>query len=252
MYFVGSSASERDSNFSYQSIGYHGKRKIWYYQKNKDLQLQQLYPDIHLEQISHIVYDKLMNISVWLSNEGRAYFVQNNSSLSQERRSSISQSDGSPVAASTTSSIPPIMPTFGKKVHWTGVCFHGSMHSQPEPMKGKGKGRYSDHVHKATTVAINAKFSLIAIGTNRGIVYVYSAHSYQTTPTLSHTLQLTSWSSQSSSLSSEDNNIESMQWTSDGYAISVGFKKRGLAVWSVYGGLLCASSEMDDVFGGEK
>lgn len=193
-----------------------------------------------------------MNVSVWLSNEGRAYFVQNNSTLSQERRPSVDQSNGSPSSTSPNAFSPPSIPTFEKKVNWVGVCFHGSMHSQTEQMKGKGKERYSDHVHKATTVAVNAKFSLIAIGTNRGIVYVYSAHNYQTVPTLSHTLQLTSWSSQSSSLGSEDNTIESMQWTSDGYAISVGFKKRGLAVWSVYGGLLCASSEMDDVFGGDK
>jgi hypothetical protein len=189
-----------------------------------------------------------MNISVWLSNEGRAYFVQNNSTLSHERRLSINQSNGSPSTSPTFS--PPNIPTFEKKVHWAGVCFHGSMRPPiAEPTKGKGKEKYNDY-NKATTVAINSKFSLIAIGTAQGIVYVYSAHSYQATPMLSHTLQLNSWSSQSSS--SEDNTIESMQWTSDGYAISVGYKKRGLAVWSVYGGLLCASSEMDDVFGGDK
>lgn len=183
-----------------------------------------------------MVYDKTMNISVWLSNEGRAYFVQNNNTLSQERRSS----NGS------TSITSPNVPSFEKKIHWTGVCFHNSEHTE-----AKGKQKLQD-LHKATSVSINSKFSLIAIGTNRGVVYVYSANSYTATPVLSHKLELSSWASQSSSIHPEENAVESLEWTSDGYAISVGYKTHGLAVWSVYGGLLCASSEMDDVFGGDR
>ncbi|CAO0800336.1 unnamed protein product [Mucor circinelloides] len=187
------------------------------------------------EQVIGIVYDKTMNISVWLSNEGRAYFVQNNNTLSQERRSS----NGSTTITS------PNVPSFEKKIHWTGVCFHNSEHTE-----AKGKQKLQD-LHKATSVSINSKFSLIAIGTNRGVVYVYSANSYTATPVLSHKLELSSWASQNSSIHPEENAVESLEWTSDGYAISVGYKTHGLAVWSVYGGLLCASSEMDDVFGGD-
>lgn len=183
-----------------------------------------------------------MNISVWLSNEGRAYFVQNNSSLSKQRRASINSANGSTSTTTTNkpSITPPSMPSFEHKIDWFGVCFHNDNNNEKEGF------------HKATAVSINSKFSLIAIGTNRGIVYVYSAQNYSTTPVLSHKLVLTSWSSQSTSTASEDNSVESLEWTSDGYAISVGFKRRGLAVWSVYGGLLCSSSEMDDVFSGEQ
>ncbi|KAI8641262.1 RIC1-domain-containing protein [Parasitella parasitica] len=183
-----------------------------------------------------MVYDKTLNISVWLSNEGRAYFVQNNNTLSQERRSS----NGS---ISITS---PNVPSFEKKIHWTGVCFHNSEHTD-----AKGKGRWHD-LDKATSVSINSKFSLVAIGTNRGAVYVYSANSYTATPVLSHKLELSSWVSQNSSVDPRDNSVESLEWTSDGYAISVAYKMQGLAIWSVYGGLLCATSEMDDVFEGDK
>ncbi|KAF1806307.1 RIC1-domain-containing protein [Mucor lusitanicus] len=179
------------------------------------------------EQVVRLAYDKTMNISVWLSNEGRAYFVQNNNTLSQERRSS----NGSTTLTS------PSTPSFEKKIHWTGVCFHNTD---------------TDDVHRATSVAINAKFSLIAIGTDRGVVYVYSASSYTAIPVLSHTLALSSWASQNSSVHPQENAVESLAWTSDGYAVSVGYKTHGLAVWSVYGGLLCASSEMDDVFGGDR
>lgn len=178
------------------------------------------------EQVSSILYDKFMNVSVWLSNEGRGYFVQNNSSLSNQRRASVNSSNGSPSKSITS----PSAPTFEKQNYWAGLCFHKE--------------------HKATAVSINSKFSLIAVGTENGLVYVYSAQNYSSTPVLSHTLALTSWASQSSN--AQDNSVESLEWTSDGYAIAVGFKRRGLAVWSVYGGLLCSSSEMDDVFDGEK
>lgn len=168
-----------------------------------------------------------MNISIWLSNEGRAYFVQNSPSLSTQRRASINSTSN----GSHSKSITPSILTFEKPIHWTGVCFHDNKNG------------------KATCVSINSKFSLVAVGTEKGSIYVYSAQNYASTPSLSHTLVLTSWSSQ---ISHHDNAVESLEWTSDGYAIAVGFKNRGLAVWSVYGGLLCASSEMDDVFSGDK
>jgi hypothetical protein len=189
---------------------------------------------IIIEQVSSIIYDKTMNISVWLSNEGRAYFVQNNTSLANQRRASIQSSNGSPATATKPTITLPSIPTFEKKIDWAGVCFHNTTE------------------HKATAVSINSKFSLIAVGTDKGIVYVYSAQNYSSTPVLSHKLVLTSWSSQSTGSAQDDNFVESLEWTSDGYAISVGFKRRELAVWSVYGGLLCSSGEMDDVFGGEK
>lgn len=187
----------------------------------------------NIEQVTSIIYDKTMNVSVWLSNEGRAYFVQNNSSLLNQRRASVNSSNGSPSKSITS----PSVPTFEKQNHWAGVCFHNDT-------------KENNGFHKATSVSINSKFSLIAVGTEKGVVYVYSAQNYSSTPVLSHKLVLTSWSSQSSG--SQDNSVETLEWTSDGYAISVGFKRRGLAVWSVYGGLLCSSSEMDDVFDGEK
>lgn len=184
-----------------------------------------------------MIYDKVMNVSIWLSNEGRAYFVQNNSSLASQRRASINSNSNGSVSSKTVTS--PSMPTYEKQLAWVGICFHSST--------ADGKEGF----HKATSVSVNAKFSLIAVGTDKGVVYVYSAQNYSSTPVLSHKLVLTSWSAQSTH-GSDDNAVESLEWTSDGYAISVGFRKRGLAVWSVYGGLLCSSSEMDDVFDGEK
>lgn len=48
--------------------------------------------------------------------------------------------------------------------------------------------------------------------------------------------------------SASNTSIKTLAWTSDGYAIAVGFEKQGLAVWSVYGNLLCSISATDDIF----
>ncbi|KAI8327314.1 RIC1-domain-containing protein [Blakeslea trispora] len=182
------------------------------------------------EQISQLVYDKAMKISVWISNKGRAYFVQSGSLIANPH-----QAGDEPDLKSKISL--PDAPSFKSKAEWIGVCFH------------------QHETDKASVVSINPKFSTIAVGTSRGIVYVYSITSYAETPVLLHKLELISWASQRSSLSGADdsaNSVQSVQWTSDGYALAVGFKKYGLAVWSVYGGLLCSSSEMDEMFDGER
>ncbi|EIE89489.1 hypothetical protein RO3G_14200 [Rhizopus delemar RA 99-880] len=110
-------------------------------------------------------------------------------------------------------------------MQWSGVCFHGKEQTHLED--------------KATSVSINPKFSLIAVGTRSGIVYVYSAQSHTTPPVLSHKLQLTAWKKSVGSVSS-------LCWTSDGHAISVGYKEQGLSIWSVYGSMLFASNELDE------
>ncbi|KAG0167795.1 hypothetical protein DFQ28_002894 [Apophysomyces sp. BC1034] len=49
-----------------------------------------------------------------------------------------------------------------------------------------------------------------------------------------------------------ENSVISLAWTLDGYAISASFQNGGLAVWSVYGNLLCSTNEMEDIFGGQR
>ncbi|KAI8375695.1 RIC1-domain-containing protein [Choanephora cucurbitarum] len=182
------------------------------------------------ERISQLKYDKSMKISVWISNEGRAYFVQNNSGMAKQR-------ENQDESVSTAANSLPNSPSFKSKAEWTGVCFH------------------QHDTDKASVASINSRFSIISVGTSRGIVYVYSISHYAKAPVLLHKLELISWASQRSSLSNIDsdaNSVQSLEWTSDGCALAVGFKKYGLAVWSVYGGLLCSSSEMDEFYDGER
>jgi WD40 repeat protein len=117
------------------------------------------------------------------------------------------------------------------KTQWVGTCFHGKEDILAED--------------KATSVSINSTFSLIAVGTAGGTVYVYSVENYNAPPMFSHKLQLMSWKLSTGS-------VASLAWTSDGHALSVGYESHGLAVWSVYGSMLCATNELDEIANEEK
>lgn len=102
------------------------------------------------------------------------------------------------------------------------------------------KGKYA--------LSVNIYASLLSTISFSGKVYIYTAQNYTTAPKLSHVLSPPSLP-QSNPLPEIDA-VSSVSWTSDGYAVAVGYRGRGLSVWSVYGSLLTSISETDDIFYG--
>ncbi|THY27845.1 hypothetical protein D6D00_04668 [Aureobasidium pullulans] len=94
-----------------------------------------------------------------------------------------------------------------------GFCFHSPEHQG----------------HFATKSAINARFSLIAIGCSNGSIQVYSAKDYIGNIPRSHELKLPV-----SEASSGD--LTFLSWSPDGYCLFAGYDQ-GWAMWSVYGKL---------------
>ncbi|CAG8600077.1 32678_t:CDS:10 [Gigaspora margarita] len=130
--------------------------------------------------IRSIVFDRRIDLFGWLTTDGKAYAVQFN-----ENDTTVEKG----------AKVPPL--------YWTGYCFHagGDIESAPK--------------NRATCIAINAKFSLIAVGTE-GLVYLIDICP-----------------------------VTSLAWTSDGHAIAVGWQNEGMAVWSVYGRLLMTTVRDD-------
>ncbi|ORY97505.1 RIC1-domain-containing protein [Syncephalastrum racemosum] len=203
------------------------------------------------ERVVLAKYDRAMNISVWISDAGHAYFILNARGAGSPKERRKSRSSTGPISpplengdhrASLTGPISPTMPSYRDTITWNGICFHEAAEAE----------------HAATCVAINAKFSLIAVGTKSGKVFVYSAQNYTSPPALSHTLSLVAYPSSDPISRRADqgeyevNVVTSLEWTSDGYAVAVGYQHRGLAIWSVYGNLLSSINETDDIFLGHK
>ena len=95
----------------------------------------------------------------------------------------------------------------------------------------------------ARKAAINARFSLLAVGCANGHIHVYTARDYVGSISLSHKL------SPPASLSSTGA-ITSLAYSPDGYCLFVGYE-RGWMMWSVYGKLGGSSFAADRTISSE-
>lgn len=135
--------------------------------------------------ILDMVHDRPMNLSTWVTSDGRAYAIQ---------RLSGAQADSQ-----------------NPKTLFRGFCFR----------EVEQEGNHS------VKAAINARFSLIAVGCANGEICVYTAKDYLGNIPLSHTLR-----PPVSQLSS--GRLTLLSFSPDGYCLFAGFEK-GWAMWSVYG-----------------
>ncbi|CAN9168548.1 unnamed protein product [Alternaria alternata] len=130
--------------------------------------------------LREMVHDRPMNLSCWITGDGRAFAVQK---------------------AARKDAVAPSL--------FRGYGFH-----TPETD--------ADHGVKA---AINARFSLLAVGCASGEIYVYTARDYTGNIPLSHKLRPNVTSS---------GKMTVLTYSPDGYCLFAGYE-RGWAMWSVYG-----------------
>jgi hypothetical protein len=130
-----------------------------------------------------MIHDRPMNLSTWITNDGKAYAVQ---------RLPHRESDG-------------------RHKLFRGYCFHSPQSSD----------------HFAIKSAINARFSLIAVGRSDGVVQVYTARDYVGNIPPSH-IHKTSVSGSSSG------KLTCLGYSPDGYCLFAGYEN-GWASWSVFG-----------------
>ncbi|KAI5370082.1 Putative ribosome control protein [Septoria linicola] len=135
--------------------------------------------------VAEVVHDRPMNLTCWITTDGRAYAVQRRlgSTVDPENPKSLFQ----------------------------GFCFR-----EPET-------KDSD----AAKVAINARFSLIAVGCASGHIDVYIVKDYTGNIPLSHKIRLPVGPSTTGKLTS-------LVYSPDGYCLFAGYEQ-GWATWTVYG-----------------
>ncbi|ROV97651.1 hypothetical protein VSDG_04588 [Cytospora chrysosperma] len=149
--------------------------------------------------VTEMTNEKSMNLSTWITSDGRAYAVQ---------RTPKGQPN-------------PENGEMDPKRLFKGHCFHIP------------KGRHEHGVH----AVINARFSLIALGCEDGIIRVYTVRDYSGNVPPSHNHRLFVSASQSGSLTT-------LSYSPDGYCLFAGYEK-GWATWSVYGKPLSSSFGSD-------
>ncbi|KAL3427792.1 RIC1 domain-containing protein [Phlyctema vagabunda] len=135
--------------------------------------------------VTEMVHDRPMNLSTWITSDGRAYAVQRYSRSKE-----------------ATDSSPKL---------FRGYCFH-----TPEKEQ-----------QKAVKAAINARFSLVAVGCADGTIQVYTARDYAGNIPPSH-IHRVPVSSQTSG------RVTCLAYSPDGYCLFAGYEN-GWATWSVFG-----------------
>ena len=137
--------------------------------------------------ITGIVYNRAMNLYVWITSDGKAYAVQK-------------IIEGSP------------------KLDGQGKFFKGHALHAPQSKS-----------MNATKGAINARFSLLAVGSANGQVHIYAARDYAGNLPLSHKC-VPPYSYETTGT------LTSLTYSPDGYCMFAGYEK-GWIMWSVYGKL---------------
>lgn len=146
-----------------------------------------------------MVYNRPMNLAIWITQAGCAYAVQRVSSSAQSTASEIDETHNGRRKSSTA-----------KKL-FRGYGFHNPSNSTDFAIK----------------TAINARFSLIAIGCVDGSIHMYTAKDYVGNIPLSH--------KHSPSVSrSTTGALTFLAYSPDGYCLFAGYEY-GWATWSVYG-----------------
>ena len=134
--------------------------------------------------ITEMIHDRPMNLSTWVTSDGRAYAVQ--------RFAAPKEPDPHPKL-------------------FRGYCFHTPQTRDTYAVKA----------------AINARFSLIAVGCMDGTISVYTARDYVGNIPFSHAHE-----PQVSGRSS--GRLTCLCYSPDGYALFAGYEN-GWAMWSVFG-----------------
>ncbi|CEL52309.1 Protein RIC1 homolog OS=Drosophila melanogaster GN=CG9063 PE=1 SV=1 [Rhizoctonia solani AG-1 IB] len=199
--------------------------------------------DVYVTSISH---SRLGGVEVWVTSDGRAYFVHMeapfvSSPIATSSDLASEEHEMEVISAREAASIDAIRKPSSDsvservildKVRWIGTCIHGhdtEALSLPE----------SD---QATCAAINPQFSVIAIGTASGGLIIVPFPIPGVLP--KHTqaqLRIPSLASTGA--------LTCAEWTSDGYACAVGWE-RGWGAWSVGGRCLCWAVGMENVGAG--
>lgn len=191
--------------------------------------------------VSKMSYCKPIGAETWVTSDGRVYLVRMfEEDLGVGSRASFdhtAQTGGYGPRSST------------ENVGWHGSCIHNfetprwiQKRRAVDDAQGSEEGHLWDEPRRATTVAVNTKFSLFAIGTTSGQIELTSFPSQEGTVPQSRKISLPSVYADRPT-----GEVNTMDWSSDGYVLAVGWTN-GWGVFSVGGRCLASSFNIEHNF----
>ncbi|EIW64556.1 RIC1-domain-containing protein [Trametes versicolor FP-101664 SS1] len=214
--------------------GGHGRESYDTWEVNEEELPWLVDPDVTVCQIS---YHRQTGFETWITSDGRAYLVQlyqeqdvrpdaSETSAADDEHTQLGHLARERSSSDSTSSSRPLQ--------WHGTCTH---HVDPPRWVQKRKhvdpGDVAKYAYteprRAMAIALNPKFSMLAVGTYSGTVEFASLPSMEGALPKPQVLQIPTMYAREGTGS-----VCTMEWSSDGYVLAVGWEK-GWAIWSVGG-----------------
>jgi len=193
-----------------------------------------------------------MSGEIWITSDGRAYLASLQGDVDQEAGE---DSDRSHFMVSRFILEGLCLVNFHQAesglhsdLRWLGTCIH-DFHTPRWVQKQRCIEPDSDVAHlvkpyvehrRATCVAINSKFSLIAIGTCAGAIHLTNFPSEVGIVPRSQTIKIPSM------FSKPTGEVTALDWSSDGYVLAVGWEQ-GWGIFSVGGKCLAFGVGVNEV-----
>ncbi|EKM83606.1 hypothetical protein AGABI1DRAFT_123933 [Agaricus bisporus var. burnettii JB137-S8] len=191
--------------------------------------------------IAKVISTRTMAGEVWISVDGRAYFVQLHEEDILDYEPDLEPED--------TDNTDPVPQGIASKPHqrfgWQGTCIHDFVtpkwvqkQRRIEHPEGLDTQTYQEP-KKATTIAINTRFSIFAIGTEGGTLEFKNFPSQEGIVPKSQTVDVPN------PFHRPTGKVCALEWSSDGYVLAVGWTY-GWGVFSVGGRCLASAFEVED------
>ncbi|KAH7883853.1 RIC1-domain-containing protein [Phlebopus sp. FC_14] len=190
-------------------------------------------------------------VEAWITSDGRVYFVRlqedtymGADSDNEEARDGDSTSSGNQTRKQERLSI--ASSSVDHRFHWQGTCIHDfevprwvqkSRHVESDD-PSKGAATYVEP-RRALKVAINAKFSLVAVGTYSASILFTSFPAWDGRAPTPQTVEIPN------PYNRQQGKITAMEWSSDGYVLAVGWE-HGWAIFSVGGRCIASGFGTDE------
>ncbi|KAL1713253.1 RIC1-domain-containing protein [Schizophyllum commune] len=198
----------------------------------------------HDVTVSKIIYSRTTGVETWITSDGRVYFVGLHETAPESSVSEFTQSDDQERTAHKFMS--DAFPD-GPKLGWQGTCVHDfepprwvQKRRRIEPGETPPPGWVPyEEPRRAVSVAVNGKFSLVAIGTIGGAIQFTNFPSEEGVVPSTHTVEIPN------PYNRKTGSVRTMEWSGDGYVLAVGWEN-GWGVISVGGRCLASAFGVED------
>ncbi|KAF8139997.1 RIC1-domain-containing protein [Boletus edulis] len=201
--------------------------------------------------VKKILYS-ISGVETWITSDGRAYFVRLEENSQTEETGKGEPDDGDPEGDGSETTENKIFPLNGlgslqNEHRWRGTCIHSfevprwvqkSRHIESDG-SSTGASTYEEP-RRAVEVAVNARFSLVAIGTDSGTIEFTAFPSPEGPAPTPQIIDVPD------PYNRPLGQVSTMEWSSDGYVLAVGWE-HGWAIFSIGGRCLASGFGVDDV-----